>query len=244
MYKLVFDAPVRHPFLTSALFAALLALAAVVELNSPERPDDAQWAADMSTRSVPQEPMLNATSEIASEPWFRQAAALAEVVGRVRAGLNASPEQPDDEFSVETATVAPGVLLGSAAPEPPEVVVPEVGLVFVDAAPAVLPEQAHKLDETATASLSQPATSLDPIDRDLFVAKGEEMLGRGDVGGARLFFQPAAERGDAHAAIGMARTFDPKVLRTLRVYGVRPDADRAAYWYARSKELETLALAR
>jgi TPR repeat protein len=73
------------------------------------------------------------------------------------------------------------------------------------------------------------------------VLKAEELLDRGDVSGARLLFRRAAETGDARAALGLARTFDAKVLRTLRVYGVRPDPDQAALWYARSKTLENLA---
>ena len=70
------------------------------------------------------------------------------------------------------------------------------------------------------------------------------MLAHGDVSGARLFFQRAAESGDARGAMGMARSFDHKVLKTLRVYGVRPDPEQAAHWYARSKALETVAATR
>jgi hypothetical protein len=76
-----------------------------------------------------------------------------------------------------------------------------------DAASVVVPEQANDRDETGVASLSRPAFR---PDRELLVQKGEEMVARGNVSGARLFFQPAAEAGDVRAAIGLARSFDPK----------------------------------
>jgi hypothetical protein len=132
-----------------------------------------------------------------------------------------------------------------AAAEPPQVTVPEVELVLIDvpADETVNQDSKHRGTEVATPNSETPSR-LWPADRDVLVQRGEELLGRGDVGGARLAFQRAAESGNARAAMGMARTFDPKVLRTLRVYGVRPDADQAAQWYARSKTLETVAAMR
>jgi hypothetical protein len=120
------------------------------------------------------------------------------------------------------------------AVEPAHVTVAEAEPLSVDA-------RLTPVSERAQAPHSGPANAIAPADRDLLVLKGEEMLARGDVGGARLFFRRAADSGDARAATGMARTFDPKVLRTLRVYGLRPDPDQAAYWYGRSRALETVA---
>jgi TPR repeat protein len=109
----------------------------------------------------------------------------------------------------------------------------------VTALAAVAPEHAYQTPVTALAAPTGSASKLAPADRDFLIHKGDEMLARGDVTGARLVFERAAESGDARAANGMARTFDPKVLRMLRVFGIRPDPEKAALWYARSKALET-----
>jgi hypothetical protein len=48
----------------------------------------------------------------------------------------------------------------------------------------------------------------DLTNRELFLRKGEDLLARGNLSGARLFFQRAANLGDARRAVGMASTYD------------------------------------
>jgi hypothetical protein len=142
--------------------------------------------------------------------------------------------------------------LAAAVPEPERipgdlsellrVTVPEVGLVLIDAPRPAVQEQAHTTAQTIIASPSSHAPA--PGQRDVLIEKGEERLERGDISGARLFFSRAAASGDPRAAIGMARTYDPEVLRALRVYGVRPDPAQAAHWYGRSKTLHAIVSTR
>jgi hypothetical protein len=80
--------------------------------------------------------------------------------------------------------------------------------------------------------------------RDLLISRGEGLLARGDLSGARLFFGRAAAGGDPRGATGMARTFDPETFRKVRVIGMRPDSEQAAQWYARSEVLQAVASAR
>ena len=160
------------------------------------------------------------------------------------AGLPEIDVTPDITASLITdfaraAVDTAGETLVASEADPPPVSVPDVEIVLADLGPAVAAEQPSQSEPP---SGSTSATR--QVGRDALVLRGEEMLERGDVSGARLLFQRAAESGDARAAIGLARTYDSKVLRTLRVYGVRPDPDQAAHWYARSKALENMASVR
>jgi type II secretory pathway predicted ATPase ExeA len=70
-----------------------------------------------------------------------------------------------------------------------------------------------------------------------FVLRGNEMLRTGDVAAARLFYQRAAEQGYGPAAMSLAKTYDPIVLRQLGVRGAQSDRDAALTWYRRALEL-------
>jgi hypothetical protein len=66
-------------------------------------------------------------------------------------------------------------------------------------------------------------------------AKGEENLSQGNILVARQFFQRAAERGLAEAAIALATTYDARELARIKtVSGIAPDAKLALKWYERA----------
>jgi hypothetical protein len=156
MYKSVLAAPLRRPFLASAIFAAVLALTVVVDPTSPEVPEHATWAAgDISTGSV------------AAERAFPQAIALAEAVGRAREWLNASPDEPEEHLNGGTAAEA-GTILNTPAPEPH--VVNLAGEILFVEAPEILPEQVDKPSETAVVSDSLSTSALSSIDREPLTA--------------------------------------------------------------------------
>jgi TPR repeat protein len=63
------------------------------------------------------------------------------------------------------------------------------------------------------------------------------LLAAGDIASARLFFERAANAGDAGSALGMAKTFDPRELARAGVRGVKGDQAKADYWYQRAHSL-------
>jgi TPR repeat protein len=85
----------------------------------------------------------------------------------------------------------------------------------------------------------QSVARLDPAVVALLVARGNEMLARGDISAARLLYARAASAGNAAAATAMGRSFDAAVLEGLGVRGIRPDPEQAAHWYGRARELGT-----
>ena len=108
------------------------------------------------------------------------------------------------------------------------------------AAPAAVP--APVLAASPPAPAPEPlrqanAPSLPQDEIEGYLAKGERMLKAGDIAAARLFFSRAAEAGEVRGALAMARSFDAETLRTLPVYGLQPNPQEAARWYAKAKDL-------
>ena len=72
----------------------------------------------------------------------------------------------------------------------------------------------------------------------LMIKSGTELMANGDISAARLMYQRAAEAGDAMAALALAETYDPLVLRRVNPKGgITPDVVLAHTWYEKAKEL-------
>jgi hypothetical protein len=109
-----------------------------------------------------------------------------------------------------------------------------------------------------TVALKMPATQnresklreLEPEEIATMLTRGQSLLENGDIAGARLLLQRAAEAGDQTAAMALAASFDPVVMKDLGVRGVEADVEKARYWYGKAsqfgskeapKRLESLA---
>jgi TPR repeat protein len=72
----------------------------------------------------------------------------------------------------------------------------------------------------------------------LMMKNGTQFMANGNVGAARMMFQPAAEAGDPVAAFALAETYDPLVLRKLNATGgITADVALAQSWYEKAKNL-------
>jgi hypothetical protein len=92
-------------------------------------------------------------------------------------------------------------------------------------APAIVPPST-----TAAALTTAPAGP----DIVILLQRGDALLATGDVAAARLFYERAAERGDAAGAIGIAKTYDPLFLAQAGFRTVRSDVAQATTWYRRA----------
>jgi TPR repeat protein len=72
----------------------------------------------------------------------------------------------------------------------------------------------------------------------LMMKSGADLMANGDISAARLMYQRAAEAGDPLAALALAETYDPLVLRRVNPKGgITPDVALAHTWYERAKDL-------
>jgi len=173
-------------------------------------------------------------------------------------GLPPSPPVRGAETaSVRTDLAPPAAplpnLVAKDAPATPAIAVPtNAAKKSAPSVPAVEEVQKHQEPDPATAPIETslpaiaasagaqqkpaapapaPETKLSDADRALFAQRGDELLAAGDIASARLFFERAANAGDARSALGMARTFDPRELAKAGVRGVKGDQAKADYWY-------------
>ena len=95
-----------------------------------------------------------------------------------------------------------------------------------------------------------PALSESPSQRQpneelsVLLKRGKELIATGDLAAARLVLQRAADANNAEAALALGATYDPLVLRQLKVYGFTPDAAMARSWYEKAAELGSSAAPR
>jgi len=82
----------------------------------------------------------------------------------------------------------------------------------------------------------QPPSAMSSAEEATLVARAESLIRQYNFVGARLLLAHAVEKGSARAAFVMAKTYDWRILRSLRAYGVRGDA-------AMARELYQLAVA-
>jgi hypothetical protein len=79
-------------------------------------------------------------------------------------------------------------------------------------------------------------TAPPPADSALLHGRATELLGVGDIAGARLLLLHLAERGDGDAAYELARTFDRDTLAELGARGLDGDPAQARDWYQRASQ--------
>jgi TPR repeat protein len=72
----------------------------------------------------------------------------------------------------------------------------------------------------------------------LMMKNGAALMANGDIAAARMLYQRAAETGEAMAALALAETYDPLVLKRLNAKGgISPDVALAHSWYEKAKDL-------
>ena len=106
--------------------------------------------------------------------------------------------------------------------------------VVAEVPPAASPPLA---DDKPAATLAAKPGMNDVAFTDGLMRRGDTLLQSGDISGARLMYERAADGGSARAAMAMGGTFDPAVLAGLRAIGLRPDPARAVAWYRRARDL-------
>src|SRR6516165_9611636 len=150
--------------------------------------------------------------------------------------VSSSPPVPTDERDLEKAAAIP-----SSPSLAPSQFAREAAVV-----PPTSPSIAHKqIDrERPVAGLSRPAFAQRQLDREevmVLLKRGKDLIANGDIAAARLVLRRAADANNAEAALALAETYDPYVLRGLKVYSFAADAERARAWYEKARELGSSA---
>lgn len=142
-----------------------------------------------------------------------------------------------------TAWVVPADQLASAQVRPPRGFVGTMDYTVALRLPdgTLADTQTMRLewrDNGTTPNAAPPTTSrrLDQEELTTLLKRGQELFETGDLASARLLLRRAAEARDPAAALILAATYDPIVLKELGVYGAAPDVAMAQSWYEKAKE--------
>ena len=141
-----------------------------------------------------------------------------------------------------------------ASPGPqPATASPSMASGHLDALRAITPSERIILSPTPSADnferASEAAKAPDTDNRVLglakltsgevktLIARGDLMLGSGDLTSARLFYERAANAPDAQAALRLGESYDPAFLASAHLKRASGNASLAAQWYQRAAEL-------
>lgn len=91
--------------------------------------------------------------------------------------------------------------------------------------------------EATPVSLQKPIPTLDADTLASLMKRANGLLAVGDINGARLLLERAANAQDAAAALLLAQTYDPAVLGVRDIRSVAPDPAMARDWYQKASRL-------
>jgi hypothetical protein len=86
------------------------------------------------------------------------------------------------------------------------------------------------------AASSQASRQVDAQELKNLMQRADIALENRDFAAARLLLRRAAEGGDPKAALALAATYDPGVLKQLGALGAQANADRAREWYRKAAD--------
>ena len=82
----------------------------------------------------------------------------------------------------------------------------------------------------------------DPAEVAAKMKIGADLMTSGDIAAARTMFERVAEAGEAAGAFALAETYDPAVLKTLRLRGaIKADLALAQRWYEKARDMGSTA---
>jgi hypothetical protein len=164
-----------------------------------------------------------AAKVISLEPTTRLVTAPPAPTSGPLPGAAVGPSQIGPDMAATFAKADPALLTNEAVPT-------------IAAAPSVSPPDAAPAAKTALAK-ALPEARPPATDTAALVSRGDTLFGLRDIVSARLFYERAANAGNAQAAIRLGETFDPSFLARAGLSGVRGDPAVAVHWYRRAREL-------
>jgi hypothetical protein len=189
-------------------------------------------------RGLPPTVALSEGHSIAPGAWAVALSLLTNLKVLLPAGLSGRTEIAITLVTPEGIVLAAATTLLSVvpaqAPGKADQAGPVASMLRAGAAPAASPES------TQVPGGQSPSTGPSAPDSELLeqlMKKGDQELEQGNVPSARLFYERAADKGLAQAAMALAATFDAAELAKRRVPGIAPDAKEAQRWYETARRL-------
>jgi TPR repeat protein len=220
--------------------APAVVAAPAVSVSSDRRSSPATGPGNLAAIAAP--PVAVAETPAAALP-SPAAPARAPTAAAAASAEPASPPSAGPRLVV-AEPLAPPPSTGASAPPPSaanaSIAPPAVAAAAPISAPQipVVAEPANPPAATASAPPSAAgAMRMPPVETAALSARGDDLLGVGDIVSARLFYERAADAGDGRAALRLGATYDPKFLARAGLPNVHADEAQALSWYRRAHAL-------
>lgn len=190
-----------------------------------------QWTMKPETRAnLPLAIVPDTTTTMAKEPRPDVSASMVPLAQRpsVQDGARTLSNSATNEPVRQSGDVT-----GS---EPPKVVSVQPNV----SPPRTPPVSTSQLPRASVVNQPRPPDARAPLtgqftETDAIMAqRGEQLLAAGDIISARHFFERVAQTGNAAAAYGLAKTYDPVFLMEIGARGVLGEPATAVLWYQRA----------
>ena len=180
------------------------------------------------------------TAEAAAHPMAPGAAAGAETGPIPQAAPSVEIPAPSES----PGRSAPAVALANDPPlpeTPPDIARPAPAEPPIGPAFAAVPVAATPSVNIAAAPPVADPLAVEPglsaTEIAALLTRGDALFSAGDLAAARLFYERAADAGEAQAAVRLGETFDPIFLDHAHLRGVRGNVETALSWYRRARDL-------
>jgi hypothetical protein len=205
--------------------------------SSPPRFAENQYNREEAAGPTP--PVLAGERDLEKAAVTPSSSSLApEQLDRQDATASSSPPLASERNLEEAAAIPSSPSLGQSQFGREEAVMPPNF-------PRIAQKQVDREQPVAESSL--PAIAQRQLDREevtVLLKRGKDLIANGDIAAARLVLQRAADANDVEATLALAATYDPYVLRELKVYSFAADAGMARAWYEKARELGSPAALR
>jgi hypothetical protein len=165
-----------------------------------------------------------------------------------------APLQLDQQQIVAAPPISPEPTQAPSGREGPETPISPAStpLQFdqqqIVAGPPIFPEPtqapSHREEPKPPVSTVSAPRQLDGEEIAVLLKRGKDLITAGDLAAARLVLQRAADANNVEATLALAATYDPYVLRELKVYSFAGDAGMARTWYEKARQLGSSAALR
>jgi type II secretory pathway predicted ATPase ExeA len=191
---------------------------------------NAEKTAPPAPLPAPLAPLPTVPSTAAAPPPAAEPPSLTAAEARDEASSSgAEPPSLTAAEARDEASLAPAA--------PPAADGPSSGATSSSTEPAVTTAAIDAAAAAAETSASARASPIEPQTRTadrLMLQRGDRLLAVGEIVAARRFFERAADAGDADAACGAGKSYDPLFLKRLGVRGVAADPAKAVAWYRKA----------
>jgi hypothetical protein len=198
----------------------------------------------LRVRGLPSMAALSEGHSIAPGAWAVPLASLTDLKITLPAGASGRAEFTVALVAIDGAVLAEAKSVlnisparQSEAPKQPkrEAAPPATASILRAGTPALGAGAAPEAATPPTAP--QPMTPQDRERAERLMKRGDEHLQDGNVAGARLYYERAAEQGLPQAAMALAATYDAAEIARRNLRGVTADAKAATRWYQRASQL-------